>query len=95
MAIAVCGREEARSMLTPTDLDSPAKLQYWATDLSMTSSATDWDGARGFGTLREAVQFAIEEEPEGGKQPYILAASGFILTPEMLPGLWETLREPS
>ena len=74
-------------MLTPTDLDSPAKLQYWATDLSMTSSATDWDGARGFGTLREAVQFVIEEEPEGGKQPYILAASGFILTPEMLPGL--------
>jgi hypothetical protein len=54
-------------MLTPTNLDSPAKLQYWATDLSMTSSATDWDGARGFGTLREAVQFAIEEEPEGGQ----------------------------
>jgi len=24
-----------------------------------------------------------------------LAESEFILTPEMLPGLWETLREPS
>jgi hypothetical protein len=82
-------------MLTPGDLEGPARLQYWTTDLPMTSSATDWDGAREFGTLREALQFAIEEEPEAGKQPYILVSSGFILTPEMLPGLWETLREPS
>ena len=44
-------------------------------------------------SLREASQFAIEEEPQSGKEPYILTDSGFILTPEMLPGLWETLRE--
>jgi hypothetical protein len=82
-------------MLTPDDLDGPAQLQYWATDLTMTSSATDWEGAREFSTLREALQFAIEEMPEPGKEPYILTVSGFILTPAMLPGLWETLREPS
>ncbi len=83
------------TMLKPTDLDAPAQLRYWATDLSATSSASDWDGAREFTSLQEALQFAIEEEPESGKEPYILTDSGFILTPEMLPGLWETLREPS
>jgi hypothetical protein len=82
-------------MLTPDDLERPARLQYWAVDLTTTSSATDWEGAREFGTLREAIQFAVEAEPEAGKQPYILAGSGFIRPPERLPGLWETLREPS
>lgn len=82
-------------MLTSDDLDGPAQLQYWATDLTMTNAATDWEEAREFGTLREALQFAIEETPEPGKEPYILTVSGFILTPAMLPGLWETLREPS
>jgi len=82
-------------MLKPTDLDAPTRLQYWATDLSSTSTGTDWEGAREFATLREALQFAMEEAPEAGKEPYLLAESGLILTPEMLPGLWETLREPS
>lgn len=82
-------------MFASDDLKLPARLQYWATDLSMTSSATDWEGARSFGTLREAIQFAVEEEPEPGKQPFILTTSGFILTPEMLPGLWQTLHLPS
>jgi hypothetical protein len=82
-------------MLTPDDLERPARLQYWAADLTMTSSATNWEGARAFGSLREAVQFALEETPEPGKQPSILTVSGFTLTPAMLPGLWETLRERS
>ena len=81
-------------MLTHTDLDSPALLQYWAADFTATNAATDWDGAREFATLREALRFAMTEEAPPGKEPYILADSGFILEPEMLQGLLDSLQGP-
>jgi hypothetical protein len=81
-------------MLTPTDLAAPARLQYRAADLSDPPTEADWANGQAFGSLREAVQFAMTEDAPAGKEPFIRADSGFVLDPVTLQGLFESLQGP-
>ncbi|KAA2241041.1 hypothetical protein [Salinarimonas soli] len=81
-------------MLTPTDLAAPARLQYRAADLSDPPADADWAASQSFGSLREAVQYAMTEEAPAGKEPFIRADSGYVLDPTTLQGLFESLQGP-
>lgn len=81
-------------MLTPTDLAAPARLRYRAADLSDPPGPGDWAEAMTFGSLREAVQFAMSEDAPAGQEPYIRAESGQVLDPAMLQGIFESLQGP-
>jgi len=81
-------------MITAADLDAPARLQYGAADLTADADALDWERAQSFGSLREAVQFAMNEDAPAGKEPYIQADSGCVLDPKILQGLFESLQGP-
>jgi hypothetical protein len=80
-------------MLTPTDLDGPARLQY-ATAGQDTADPGGWSQAREFASLREALHLAMAEEAPPGKAPFIRAESGLVLGPAMLEGLWTSLQGP-
>jgi hypothetical protein len=82
-------------MLTETDLDAPAQLQYEPAGVDLTDAQISWTDAREFPSLREALHWAMTEEPPSGKAAFIRAASGFVLRPAMLEGLWASLTGPS
>jgi hypothetical protein len=79
-------------MLTPSDLAAPARLIYQPAAPS--GPPIDWEGAMTFGTLREAVQFAMTEDAPAGQEPCIRAESGQVLDPAMLQGIFESLQGP-
>ena len=80
-------------MLTNTDLDAPARVQYWNA-ASETDEPTGWSEAQAFPTLREALHVVMTQEAPAGKAPFIRAESGFTLRPEMLDGLFASLQGP-
>lgn len=68
-------------MIADEEYGQPAHLTFHAAD-PKSSNPPDWDGARQFTTLREAVHFLMEEEGPPGAFPWILTASGRTLRPE-------------
>jgi hypothetical protein len=78
-------------MLIKSDLDAPARLQYWPVIPDLCESAR-WEDAKRFQTLREAVQAAVTEECPVGKAAYLLTASGIALKPNEIPVIWSSLQ---
>lgn len=78
-------------MLIKSDLDAPARLQYWPIVPDLYESAR-WEDARRFQTLREALRAAVTEECPAGKAAYLLTASGITLKPDELPEIWSGLQ---
>ncbi len=81
-------------MLTPADMSAPARLRYRPADLAAAADGDDWEGAMTFGSLREAVQFAMTEDAPAGQEPVIRAESGQVLDPGMLQGIFDSLQGP-
>ncbi|MGO4705731.1 hypothetical protein AB4072_08140 [Microvirga sp. 2MCAF38] len=81
-------------MLTKTDLDEPARLQYETVGTRVDESGLDWNQAKTFTSLREAVHWAMTTEAPAGQHAVIRAASGLILNPDMLEGIWSSLQGP-
>ena len=79
-------------MLIKTDLDAPARLQYWPIVPDLYESAR-WEDARCFSSLREALRAAVTETCPEGKAAYLLTASGMALRPNELPEIWSSLQE--
>jgi hypothetical protein len=82
------------AMLTETDLNGPAQLHYEPAATGLADSQINWNGARAFASLREALHWAMTAETPAGQAPFIRASSGFVLRPEMLEGLWSSLQGP-
>ena len=74
------------AMLTETDLNGPAQLHYEPAATELADSQINWNGARAFASLREALHWAMTAETPAGQAPFIRASSGFVLRPEMLEG---------
>jgi hypothetical protein len=80
-------------MLTASDLDAPARLLFRPLQ-SGDSAHFAWDGAREFGSLREAVHTAMTEDAPAGQEPYIRTGSGKVLEPATLQALFDSLQGP-
>ena len=81
-------------MLPPSDLDAPARLQYWPVGPDLIESAR-WEDARRFPSLREAIRVAMTEEQPPGKAAYLLMQSGMALKPDQLTEIWSRLQTDS
>ncbi|MBM6592845.1 hypothetical protein [Microvirga pudoricolor] len=81
-------------MLTETDLNAPAVIQYETAGATIDEGQVDWSDGREFASLREALHWAETSEAPAGQEAYIRAASGFVIRPEMLEGLWASLQGP-
>ena len=78
-------------MLIKSDLDAPARLQYWPVVPDLHESAR-WEDAKRFPTLREALRASQAQECPAGKAAYVLTASGIALKPDELPEIWSRLQ---
>ena len=78
-------------MLIKSDLDAPARLQYWPIVPDLYESAR-WEDARRFPSLRDALRAAMTEECPTGKAAYVLTASGMALKPDELQEIWSGLQ---
>ncbi len=78
-------------MLIKTDLDAPARLQYWPIVPDLSESAR-WEDARRYPSLREAIRAAMTETGPSGKAAYLLTASGMALKPDEIPEIWSSLQ---
>jgi hypothetical protein len=78
-------------MLITSDLDAPARLQYWPIVPDLCESAR-WEDGRRFLTLRDALRAAVTETCPDGKAAYLLTASGMALKPDDLPVIWSRLQ---
>jgi hypothetical protein len=78
-------------MLIKSDLDAPARLQYWPIAPDLYESAR-WEDAKQFQTLRDALRAALTEECPAGKAAYLLTTSGITLKPDELPEIWSGLQ---
>lgn len=81
-------------MLTAADLDAPAKLHYENEGTPPDERRRNWDDAREFPTLREAVHWAMNAEAPAGQHAVIRAASGHVLEPEILEEIWASVQGP-
>ncbi|WP_112662518.1 hypothetical protein [Microvirga flavescens] len=81
-------------MLTKTDLDGPASLQYEPVGGKVDEARLDWEHAQNFTSLREAVHWAMTQEAPAGQHAVIRTSSGMILNPDMLEGIWSSLQGP-
>ena len=79
-------------MLSDADLKAPARLRYQPAAVG--EGQIDWNGAREFPSLREAIHWAMTEEAPAGQEAFIQASSGTVLRPEMLDSLWSSLQGP-
>lgn len=80
-------------MLKENDLDAPAELTF-APLGSGGETSNDWSHARTFGSLREAVHWAMTNESPAGTHAAICAASGAVLGPSHLEEIWASLQGP-
>ncbi len=80
-------------MVPKTDWDAPAHLQFESlvAQKDGLSAASD---IREFGTLREAVHWAISNEAPAGMHAVIRTASGEVIEPSRLEELWASLQGP-
>ena len=81
-------------MLSEQDLNAPAVLQWETIGAAVPDDVIDWDDAREFASLREALHWALNAEAPAGLEAYIRATSGFVVRPEMLEGLLLSLQGP-
>jgi hypothetical protein len=81
-------------MLTENDLNAPAVLQYETAGSSIEDGQVDWSDAQEFASLREALHWVVTTDAPAGQEAYIRAASGMVVRPEMLEGLWASLQGP-
>lgn len=81
-------------MLTKADLDAPARLHYEAEGAHPDEAHRNWEDAREFPTLREAVHWAMNAEAPAGRHAVIRAASGRVLEPEVLEEIWASVQGP-
>ncbi|MBF9231769.1 hypothetical protein [Microvirga alba] len=81
-------------MLTEADLKAPASLLFETVGAHPEEPLRDWSDAKEFASLREAVHWAMNAEAPAGKHAIIRAASGYVLRPEMLEGIWASLQGP-
>lgn len=80
-------------MLTETDMDGPAHLQYEPIGAGEGGQGHPSD-VREFSSLREAVHWAMNNEAPAGMQAVIRAASGAVLGPRHLEEIWSSLQGP-
>ena len=81
-------------MLTDADLSAPADLAYEPAGADIADGQIDWSDAQTFGSLREALHWAMTSEAPAGQLAYVRASSGVVLRPEILEGLWQSLQGP-
>jgi hypothetical protein len=81
-------------MLTETELDAAAQVGYWPANADVSEHNMNWNDARSFASLREALHVTMNEEPPPGEVAYIRAANGHVLRPELLEQLWSSLQGP-
>jgi len=81
-------------MLTQTELDAPAQVGYGPANADVSEHNVNWNDARSFASLREALHVTMNEEPPPGEVAYIRAANGHVLRPELLEQLWSSLQGP-
>ncbi len=79
-------------MLTDTDLDAPAHLQY--EPIGTTGGQGPAGDVREFASLREAIHWAMNNEAPAGMHAVIRAASGAVLGPRHLEEIWASLQGP-
>ena len=79
-------------MLTQTEMDAPAHLQY--EPIGQGGSPGHPSDVREFPSLREAVHWAMNNEAPAGMQAVIRAASGAVLGPRHLEEIWSSLQGP-
>jgi hypothetical protein len=80
-------------MLTEEDLGAPALLHYEPAD-GQGAAQRNWDEAREFPSLREAVHWAMNEEAPAGTHAVIRASSGYVLEPQLLEEIWASVQGP-
>lgn len=80
-------------MVPKTDWDAPAHLQF-ETMAAQQGGLTAPSDIREFGTLREAVHWAMNNEAPPGMHAVIRTASGEVLDPGHLEELWSSLQGP-
>lgn len=80
-------------MLQQSDLDAPAQVHYETMGAAQ-GGQRDWGDAREFGSLREAVHWAMNNEAPAGTHAVIRASSGFVLEPDLLEEIWSSLQGP-
>jgi hypothetical protein len=78
-------------MLTAAELDAPAQVGYGPAN-ALPEHDVNWNDARSFASLREALHVTMNEEPPPGEVAYIRAANGHVLRPEQLEQLWSSLQ---
>jgi len=79
-------------MLTKDELDAPAHLQY--EPIGTKAGQGHPSDVREFATLREAVHWAMNNEPPAGMEAFIRTASGAVLGPRHLEEIWSSLQGP-
>ncbi len=80
-------------MLTEADLNAPAQLHYGAVGASG-DRGSDWNDAREFPSLREAIHWIMNAEAPAGKEALIRTASGAVLGPPELEQIWLSVQGP-
>ncbi len=79
-------------MLTKSDLDGPAHVRF--EPAATEDIRIDWNGARSFTTLREALHWVTTAQAPAGQEPFIRTSSGRVLRPDILEGLWASVQGP-
>lgn len=69
------------------DLNKPATLQYWSAGHHIRPG-----DAIDFGTLQDAIAFAMTQRPAGREIAWVRTESGMTLLPSRIAALWEMRR---
>ncbi|WP_406857904.1 hypothetical protein ABEG18_09910 [Alsobacter sp. KACC 23698] len=79
--------------VTTEELDGPARLRYCRAGDGLTDG-TEWEKARRFASLREALHVVATEDPPAGAEPYVMTNVGRTLKPEQLAVTWDAIQGP-
>ncbi|CAA0105458.1 Uncharacterised protein [Starkeya nomas] len=70
----------------------PVRLQYWPPSHAV-DAPDGWPDSYEFGTVEDAVAFAMTQSPANRELAWLRTADGQILKPPQIRRLWE-LRQP-
>ncbi|GGH19895.1 hypothetical protein GCM10007036_23100 [Alsobacter metallidurans] len=79
--------------VTRDELDGPARLRFCKMSEGLLKPE-DWEGARQFPSLREALHVAANEEAPPGTEAFIVTNAGRTLKPEQLAVTWDAMQGP-